>query len=41
MKETFKELYDSRHEYAKEWKKKTGGKVMGYFCTTCRRILCR
>ena len=33
MKETFKELYDSRHEYAKEWKKKTGGKVMGYFCT--------
>ncbi|MBI4803423.1 MAG: benzoyl-CoA reductase, bzd-type, subunit N [Elusimicrobia bacterium] len=33
MKETFKELYDSRHEYAREWKKKTGGKVMGYFCT--------
>jgi benzoyl-CoA reductase subunit C len=23
----------SRHEYAKDWKKRTGGKVMGYFCT--------
>jgi benzoyl-CoA reductase subunit C len=33
MIEKFKELYDSRHEYAKEWKAKTGGKVMGYFCT--------
>ncbi|MCK4235718.1 MAG: 2-hydroxyacyl-CoA dehydratase, partial [Candidatus Krumholzibacteria bacterium] len=33
MKETFKEFYDTRHEYAKEWKKKTGGKVIGYFCT--------
>ena len=33
MKEMFKEFYDARHEYAKEWKKKTGGKVMGYFCT--------
>lgn len=23
----------SRHDYAQEWKAKTGGKVMGYFCT--------
>jgi benzoyl-CoA reductase subunit C len=30
----FKEWYDARHEYAKEWKKKNPkGKVMGYFCT--------
>ncbi|TET78035.1 benzoyl-CoA reductase, bzd-type, subunit N [candidate division TA06 bacterium] len=33
MKEMFKEFYEARHEYAKEWKKKNGGKVMGYFCT--------
>jgi benzoyl-CoA reductase subunit C len=33
MIEMFKEWYDFRHEYAREWKKKTGGKVMGYFCT--------
>ncbi|MFH1313654.1 MAG: benzoyl-CoA reductase, bzd-type, subunit N [Candidatus Eisenbacteria bacterium] len=33
MIEMFKEWYDARHEYAKEWKKKTGGKVLGYFCT--------
>jgi benzoyl-CoA reductase subunit C len=33
MKEMFKEFCDARHEYAREWKKKTGGKVMGYFCT--------
>lgn len=30
----FKEWYDTRHEYVKEWKKKNPkGKVMGYFCT--------
>ncbi len=23
----------NRHEYAREWKKRTGGKVMGFFCT--------
>ncbi|MCX6156180.1 MAG: benzoyl-CoA reductase, bzd-type, subunit N [Candidatus Kapabacteria bacterium] len=23
----------NRHAYAKEWKERTGGKVMGYFCT--------
>jgi benzoyl-CoA reductase subunit C len=33
MKDMFKEFYDARHEYAKEWKRKTGGKVVGYFCT--------
>lgn len=33
MIEMFKEWYDARHDYAKEWKKKTGGKVLGYFCT--------
>ena len=33
MIEMFKEWSDARHEYAKEWKKKTGGKVLGYFCT--------
>ncbi len=29
----FHEWYQNRHEYAKEWKEKTGGKVLGYFCT--------
>lgn len=29
----FKEWYENRHEYVKHWKEKTGGKVMGYFCT--------
>lgn len=25
--------WENRHEYAKEWKKKTGGKVVGYLCS--------
>jgi len=29
----FKEWEQNRHEYAKAWKEKTGGKVLGYFCT--------
>jgi len=29
----FKEWYENRHEYAKKWKERTGGKVIGYFCT--------
>jgi len=29
----FKEWYENRHEYAKEWKQRTGGKVIGTFCT--------
>jgi benzoyl-CoA reductase subunit C len=33
MMEQFKQWYENRHEYAQEWKKKTGGKVLGYFCT--------
>lgn len=33
MIEMFQEWYDNRHEYAKHWKDKTGGKVLGYFCT--------
>ncbi|MFH1033504.1 MAG: benzoyl-CoA reductase, bzd-type, subunit N [Pseudomonadota bacterium] len=33
MIDKFQEWYQFRHEYAKEWKAKTGGKVMGYFCT--------
>lgn len=33
MMEKFKEWYENRHDYAKQWKKETGGKVMGYFCT--------
>ncbi|MHA2392769.1 MAG: benzoyl-CoA reductase, bzd-type, subunit N [Promethearchaeota archaeon] len=33
MFEQFKGWYENRHEYAKEWKERTGGKVMGYFCT--------
>lgn len=34
MLEMFKEWYDARHEYAREWKTKhPKGKVIGYFCT--------
>lgn len=33
MIETYKKWYDARHEYARQWKKRTGGKVLGYFCT--------
>ncbi|MEW5936314.1 MAG: benzoyl-CoA reductase, bzd-type, subunit N [Candidatus Thermoplasmatota archaeon] len=29
----FVDIYEHRHEYAKGWKERTGGKVMGYFCT--------
>ncbi|MFZ3172407.1 MAG: benzoyl-CoA reductase, bzd-type, subunit N [Carboxydocellales bacterium] len=28
-----KEWVDNRHEYAKQWQARTGGKVLGYFCT--------
>jgi len=31
--EKFKEWYENRHEYAKKWKERTGGKVIGTFCT--------
>jgi len=33
MMEKLKEWYEKRHDYAREWKNKTGGKVVGYFCT--------
>ena len=29
----FSDWYKNRHDYALEWKERTGGKVMGYFCT--------
>jgi len=29
----FKELIDQRHDYAREWKERTGGKVIGYLCS--------
>ncbi len=33
MIEKFEEIYKGRHEYAKEWQARTGGKVLGYLCT--------
>jgi benzoyl-CoA reductase subunit C len=33
MMNVFREWYEGRHDYAREWKQKTGGKVIGYFCT--------
>ncbi len=33
MIEMFQEWYENRHEYARHWKEKKGGKVLGYFCT--------
>jgi benzoyl-CoA reductase subunit C len=32
MMPRFKELLENRHGYAKDWKTRTGGKVMGYLC---------
>lgn len=29
----FREWYEGRHDYAREWKQETGGKVLGTFCT--------
>jgi len=31
--EKIKKWVDNRHEYAKQWKEKTGGKVLGCFCS--------
>jgi len=31
--ERFGEWIDNRHDYAKDWKERTGNKVVGYFCT--------
>ncbi|MFX1567740.1 MAG: benzoyl-CoA reductase, bzd-type, subunit N [Promethearchaeota archaeon] len=33
MFEQFKDWYENRHDYAKKWKERTGGKVIGTFCT--------
>ncbi len=33
MFELFRDWEKNRHEYAKAWKERTGGKVLGYFCT--------
>lgn len=33
MIDKFRQWEKNRHQYAKEWKERTGGKVMGYFCT--------
>jgi benzoyl-CoA reductase subunit C len=30
---TLSEWVENRHDYAREWKKRTGGKVVGYFCS--------
>lgn len=40
MIEMFQEWYENRHEYAKYWKDKTGGKVLGYFCTYVPEEIC-
>ena len=31
--ETFRNWRTNRAQYATEWKKRTGGKIIGYFCT--------
>ena len=33
MFERFVEWERNRHDYARQWKERTGGKVLGYFCT--------
>jgi benzoyl-CoA reductase subunit C len=33
MVDRFRDWDQNRHNYAKAWKEKTGGKVVGYFCT--------
>jgi benzoyl-CoA reductase subunit C len=33
MFEPFRTIYEQRHDYARNWKARTGGKVAGYFCT--------
>ena len=29
----FSQILENRHDYAKGWKRRTGGKVLGYYCT--------
>jgi len=33
MIEKFQQWYEQRHEYQKDWKQRTGNKIVGYFCT--------
>ena len=33
MFDQFTEWEHNRHDYARAWKERTGGKVLGYFCT--------
>jgi len=33
MFEPFRTIYEQRHDYARSWKARTDGKVVGYFCT--------
>ncbi|MBW1887604.1 MAG: benzoyl-CoA reductase, bzd-type, subunit N [Deltaproteobacteria bacterium] len=33
MFERFREWEENRHQYAKDWKERTGGKILGYFCS--------
>jgi len=33
MFDKFRDWGKNRHDYAKSWKERTGGKVLGYFCT--------
>ena len=31
--EQMSQIVENRHDYARQWKSRTGGKVLGYFCT--------
>jgi len=31
--EKYREWYDNRHDYQRDWKQRTGGQIVGYFCT--------
>lgn len=33
LTDKFMQWYENRHDYAKEWKKRTGGKILGCLCT--------
>jgi benzoyl-CoA reductase subunit C len=36
----FKDWYDHRHDYARQWKEKNGGKVLACFCTYVPEEVC-
>ena len=41
MMDQFRDWANERHAYAKEWKERTGGRVVGYFCTYApEEIMC-